>query len=121
MLCSRWKKGWKASKNLDNSEKELTVLQILIVDDEPQIRRILARLVLRLECQAAKAATGEEALAWLNGHSADLLLLDLRMPGIGGMAVLQEVRSRWPDLPVVIITAYGSLESGIDTNLPSKI
>jgi two-component system NtrC family response regulator len=84
------------------------------VDDEPQIRRILVRLVLRLECQAHRAATGEEALAWLQGHDADLVLLDLRMPGKGGMAVLQEVRVRWPDMPVVIVTAYGSLESGIE-------
>jgi two-component system NtrC family response regulator len=92
----------------------MTPLQVLIVDDEPQIRRILARLVLRLECQAHKFSTGEEALAWLSGRTADLMLLDLRMPGKGGMAVLQEVRGRWPDLPVVIITAYGSLESGIE-------
>ncbi|OGP61812.1 MAG: hypothetical protein A2V67_10235 [Deltaproteobacteria bacterium RBG_13_61_14] len=88
-------------------------LEVLVVDDEPQIRRVLARLLTRLECHPHKAATGEEALSWLGGHAADLLLLDLRMPGKSGMAVLEEVRGRWLDLPVVIITAYGSLESGI--------
>lgn len=89
------------------------MLEVLIVDDEPQIRKILARLLTRLECRAHTAASGEEALSWLNHHPADLLLLDLRLPGKSGMSVLEEVRVRWPDLPVVIITAYGSLESGI--------
>jgi CheY-like chemotaxis protein len=87
---------------------------ILIVDDEKNIRLTLSRALEVLEADIDTAANGEEALAKLKEKEFSLILLDLRMPGIGGMQVLRQVREIRPDILVIIITAHGTVESAIE-------
>jgi DNA-binding NtrC family response regulator len=87
---------------------------ILIVDDEKNIRLTLLRALEVLEVDIDTAENGEEALARLKGKEFRLILLDLRMPGMGGMEVLRHVREIRPDILVIIITAHGTIESAIE-------
>jgi DNA-binding response OmpR family regulator len=86
---------------------------ILIVDDEPNVRLVF-RTTLETAGYATSAADdGETALRWLSTVSADLILLDLRMPGIGGMGVLESLRHSGVTTPVVIVTAHGSVPDAV--------
>ena len=84
---------------------------ILVVDDEEVVRLSHSRLLGGNECKVATAWNGAEALAEMERHSYDLVLLDLRMPGMDGLATLRAIKSRWPNAEVVIITGYPSVET----------
>lgn len=88
--------------------------KILIVDDEDAIRFFAGYGLGRAGWQVHEVSTGEAALAWLEHNSCDVILLDLHMPGVDGLAVMREARKRWPDVMVVIMTAYASLDSAIE-------
>lgn len=83
---------------------------ILIVDDDPLIRQGLVRLLARQGYQISSAASVAEARVLLAQGGLDLVLTDLQMPGEDGLALLAEVRKRFPALPVVMLTAHGSME-----------
>ncbi|MEW6660737.1 MAG: response regulator [Thermodesulfobacteriota bacterium] len=87
---------------------------ILIVDDEKNIRLALSMSLEKLELPVETAASGEEALEKLAQESYELMLLDLRMPGLDGMEVLRRVSQQLPDLKVIIITAYGSIDLAVE-------
>ena len=87
---------------------------ILVVDDDPSIRTTLRQALAAVGLAVETAAGGEEALDYLTAHDADLVLLDLKMPGMDGQAVLEELGRRRPDVPVVIITAHGGVESAVE-------
>lgn len=90
--------------------------KILVVDDEPANRKLLADLVAREGHVPLVAAGGAEALARLANDRVDLVLLDLMMPEVDGMAVLAELQRRkmLPALPVVVVTSSGDRNSRID-------
>ncbi|MEL6317844.1 MAG: sigma-54 dependent transcriptional regulator, partial [Pseudomonadota bacterium] len=86
--------------------------QVLIVDDDPAQRRLLQSVVSSLGYAVATAADGREALTALRadaGRKFDAILLDLVMPNVSGMDVLTEIRPERPDLPVIVLTANGSV------------
>ncbi|PYT93644.1 MAG: DNA-binding response regulator [Acidobacteria bacterium] len=83
---------------------------ILVVDDESEIREGLELLLKGEGYGVASADTGESGLAKLEEHPFDLLLLDVSLPDRNGLDMLKEVRRRDPDLSVVLITAYGSID-----------
>ena len=87
---------------------------VLIVDDEKNIRMTLAQAMEPLELETATAVNGEEALSKLEHKPFGLILLDLKMPGMDGMEVLRRVRETRPDIKVIIITAYGTIESAVE-------
>ncbi len=90
------------------SSINLDGLKVLIVDDERDFALTLAdRLALR-GIEARTAFSGAEGLDCLRESLADLVLLDMRMPGLSGVEVLREVRVMWPDLPVIVITGHCS-------------
>ena len=87
---------------------------ILVVDDDPTQRRLLQVVVERLGFSVASSASGAEALAYLDGpKGADvaLMLLDLVMPGMDGLSVLHTLRPKRPELPVIVLTAQGGIET----------
>ena len=86
---------------------------VLIVEDEARYRRLMSMLLSDLPLEVAQAASGEEALEQLALRPAQLVVTDLRMPGMGGMGLLERVRERYPGLPVVVVTAFGSIESAV--------
>src|SRR4051812_4603925 len=86
---------------------------VLIIDDEESIRESLQTL-LELEGYAVETAgSGEEGLQRLGERPFDLVLLDLALPGRDGMEILKDIRARDPQLSVVMITAYGTLENAV--------
>jgi DNA-binding response OmpR family regulator len=87
--------------------------QILIVDDEPNVRLVFRTALESTGAELAAAEDGEAALAWLKDNRADLVLLDLQMPRVGGMGVLERLRAIGNDVPVIIITAHGSIPDAV--------
>ena len=86
---------------------------ILVVDDEADVRQVLRTALEGRGYRVDEAASGEEALAHLASRRYDLLLLDLRMAGMNGVGVMERVRLSRPDLPIIILTGYATLESAI--------
>ena len=88
--------------------------RILIVDDEELIRESLQE-ILRLEgYETSEAANGEIALSLLQEQSYDLVLLDLKMPGVDGVEILRQVSRAYPEIKIILLTGHGSLESAIE-------
>ena len=87
---------------------------ILIVDDDAALREALATTLSDLGHEPALAADGEAALAYLSRHRPDPVLLDLRMPGMGGMEVLRRIRGRPEAPPVAVLTAVATSDNTIE-------
>lgn len=81
--------------------------KILVVDDEESVRVILKQMLEEGGYKAAVASNGEEALALLKASPFDMLVSDINMPVMDGVALLAKSRELYPDMPVVFITAYG--------------
>ena len=89
-------------------------VNILVVDDEPVERQTLTE-ILRLEgYHVAAVASGEAALDHIRTNSIDLMLLDLRMPGMNGLEVIKVASRIAPDVEIILLTAHGSMESAIE-------
>ena len=88
--------------------------RILVVDDELNIRGALVTLLEKKEYQVRGAASAEEALEQLETTPADLVLTDLKMPGMGGMEFLRQLKQKWPDTEVLIMTAFGSIDTAVE-------
>lgn len=88
-------------------------MKILIVDDERVVRESLYHWFSREGYETGTAENGEEALQKLAKENFDTLFVDMKMPGMGGFELLQTVKALYPDTAVVIITAYGSIDSAV--------
>jgi DNA-binding NtrC family response regulator len=86
---------------------------VLIIDDEASIRESLETLLDTDGYSVYCAASGEEGLTRLSEHPVDAVLLDFALPDRNGLDVLSDIRERYPDLPVIMITAYGTLENAV--------
>jgi two-component system nitrogen regulation response regulator NtrX len=89
--------------------------RLLVVDDEDSIRRSLAGLLTDEGYEVATASDGDAALVSLREDAAeiDLVLLDIAMPGRDGMQVLEEARGRWPEMPFVMMSGHGNIETAV--------
>jgi len=87
---------------------------VLIVDDEKNILLTLSQSLEVLQLETDTATNGEEALTKLKEKDFSLILLDLRMPGIDGMEVLRQVREIRPDIRIIMISAYGTIELAVE-------
>lgn len=87
--------------------------RILVVDDEAAIRTVLEARLTGGGYEPVAVASAEEALAKLNAEEFDLVLSDVKMPGMGGERLLAELRKTKPDLPVVLLTAHGSIPDAV--------
>ena len=87
---------------------------VLVVDDERNIRALVARVLGQDQVDVHGAATGKEGLQMADEVSPDLVLLDLRLPDMDGMDVLRALRSRYPEVAVIIITGFGQIQSAVE-------
>jgi signal transduction histidine kinase len=87
---------------------------VLIVDDEPNVLNIIREAVATAGFQVTTCESGNEALPLLDAQPPDLLLTDLRMPGISGLELLRSTREISPDTQVVILTGYGDMKSAVE-------
>jgi DNA-binding NtrC family response regulator len=85
--------------------------KILVVDDQESMRALLQDMLEVIGYDVTLAEGGEEALNIIKGAEFDLVLSDLNMPGMDGTALLRSIKSSKPDLPVVIITGYGTFHT----------
>jgi two-component system, NtrC family, response regulator AtoC len=90
------------------------MLKILIVDDEPQIRRILSALLSDNGFEVAEAESGEQALAVAEKFRPDIALLDINMPGMDGLAALRALLKNHSKLDCLMMTAYGTIRSAVE-------
>ncbi|MBD8616394.1 sigma-54-dependent Fis family transcriptional regulator [Pseudomonas putida] len=88
--------------------------KILIVDDEPDIRELLEITLGRMKLETRSARDVSEAREWLGRESFDLCLTDMRLPDGTGLELVQHIQQRYPQLPVAMITAFGSLDTAIN-------
>ena len=88
-------------------------IRLLLVDDEERFRITTARVLERRGFRVDAAANGEEALAYLEKTTPDLVLLDLKMDVMDGISALEHIRKKHGDLPVIILTGHGRLDSAM--------
>lgn len=105
--CTR---GWSSSQNFCLGE-----FCALIVDDDLLTRETLRGMLLRLGVgRVREASHGQEAVLLLEHEPVDLLLTDIHMPVMDGMALLEHVKENWPHVPVLVVTGYPAIETAVD-------
>ena len=88
--------------------------KILIVDDEYEMRVALETTLKREDYQLVCAEDGKQALEYFENQTFDLVLTDVRMPRLSGLELLLAVKERSPNIPVVIMTAYGTIDNAVE-------
>jgi DNA-binding NtrC family response regulator len=89
--------------------------RVLVVDDDETFRRVLAGELERLALDVVCAGSGEAALQRVASSAPDIVLLDLRLPGMGGLDVLRAIRERSPSTDVIMLTGHGSIDTAIES------
>jgi len=92
-----------------------TTASILLVDDDSAFRHVMSGELRRLGHEVATAGSGEEAVAHMERQAAQIVLLDLRLPGMDGLAALKAIRARNPSTEVIMLTGHGSIDSAIES------
>ncbi len=88
--------------------------RIMVVDDERSMREFLEILLRKEGYQVSSFGSGEEALGWFIKEGCDLAIVDLKMPGMGGIELLKKIKKLNPETIVIVITAYASVESAVE-------
>ena len=88
--------------------------RVLVVDDEESVRNLLQRFLKEAGYDVVTAANGQEALDKMSQLSIEVVLLDIKMPGMSGMAVLQQTATNWPDICVVMATAVVDMQIAVE-------
>ena len=83
-------------------------MKLLLVDDEGEFVKTLAERLKMRDLRSDIVLDGEEALSYVEDHEPDVMVLDLKMPGIDGMEVLRQVRKAYPNIQVIILTGHGT-------------
>ena len=91
----------------------MTGKYILIADDEPKMRRVLEMMLQRMGHRVLSAANGREALDLFSTSPVDLIVADMRMPEVDGLELLAALRERGSSVPVIVITAHGTIETAV--------
>jgi two-component system response regulator AtoC len=88
---------------------------VLIVDDDRAILKVLSSLLVQGGIAALEAQSGAQALSLLDSHPIDVVVTDLRMPGMDGLALLARIARNWPEVPVIVLTAHGTIQLAVET------
>lgn len=82
------------------------MVTVLVVEDEPHIRRLISAILQQQGYTVVEAVNGEEALRCLRGATFDMLITDIRMPTMDGVELTEKARQQQPDLPILVMSAY---------------
>ena len=88
--------------------------RVLVVDDEESLRRVTQLKLQQAGYEATTASDGAQALELLTRHPQDLIITDLKMPGMSGMDLLRRVKEDYPEVIVIVVTAFGTIESAVE-------
>lgn len=88
--------------------------RVLIVDDDREMCRVLERCLASIGCDAVSFTSVADAIVWLATEDAEVVITDVRMPREGGLELCRHIQETRPDIPVVIITAFGTIENAIE-------
>ena len=89
-------------------------MKLLLVDDEVDYLDTLIRRMQRRNVNVKGVARGQDALAWLSERGADVVILDVRMPGMDGLETLREIKKRHPLVEVIMLTGHASMQAAIE-------
>lgn len=89
-------------------------ITVMLVDDELRFLTTTAKLLSRKGMEVVIAASGAEALEMLTAHSVQVAVLDVKMPGMDGVTLLKEIKSRFPVTEAIMLTGHASVDSAID-------
>lgn len=90
------------------------VQHLLLVDDEPGLREVMAERLAEHGFRVVQADSGESAVAELNNFAFDILITDLRLPGLDGRQVLDDALARYPDIIAIVITGFGTVREAVE-------
>ncbi|MEO1005902.1 MAG: response regulator [Cyanobacteria bacterium J06638_38] len=88
--------------------------RILVVDDDKNIRRTVSMALKSLDYFVHTAFDGQDAMVQLTGDQYDLIITDLKMPGMNGMELLQEAIAKYPEIKIVLISAHGTVDNAVE-------
>ena len=100
-----------------SEDVKFTGARILVVDDEEVIRMLLTDLLSDDGHEVDSVPCGEDAVVRLKDHPCDIVVTDLMMPGINGVKVLEAVKETDPDIEVLVMTGYSSLETAVECKI----
>lgn len=89
-------------------------LSVLLVDDEEDFLRTIVKRLLKRGIAAQGVSRGEEALALLAEKPRDVVVLDVKMPGMGGLEVLKHIKAQWPTTEVIMLTGHASVDAAME-------
>lgn len=89
-------------------------VRLLIVDDEVDFLKLIKRRLLKRNFEVEVASCGPDALCYLDRHSVDVVILDVRMPGMSGMDTLKHICRKHSDVEVIMLTGHSSVASGLE-------
>ncbi len=88
-------------------------MKILLVDDEADFLETLSKRLTRRGLDVSKASNGRDALTFLEGQGVDAVVLDVKMPGLSGIEVLREIKSRWPSTEVIMLSGHADVQVAV--------
>jgi DNA-binding NtrC family response regulator len=88
--------------------------KILVVDDDSQVRESIVEIMRRKNCATESCSNGTDALARVRDESFDLVVSDIKMPGMSGIELLEQVKQIDPDMPFIVITAFGAVDLAVE-------
>ena len=92
---------------------QLEEVRVLLVDDEVEFVSTLTKRMKKRKLTASSVNSGEDALEFLGQHPADVVVLDVKMPGIDGMQTLREIKQQYPLIEVIMLTGHANVEVAI--------
>ncbi len=112
---NRGDEPWGGTTGESGAAAELRLgLQVLVVDDDPRLRQACGEVAVGMGCTVVQAESVPAAQAVLKFQKIDLLLLDLRLPGGGGLMLLEQVKTLYPEMAVVVMTAFATVASAVE-------
>lgn len=105
--------GWTTKMTVQQASTEANLLNLLIVDDERVVREGCRDVAQTLGFSTFTAENAEQAYKILDSTSVDVILLDLRLPGIGGLEALRQIKQRRPETIVIVVTGYATVQSAV--------
>lgn len=89
-------------------------IRILLVDDEVEATELLSKRLTRRGCLCRAAHTGEQALDLLSREHADVIVLDVKMPGMGGLSALEKIKNLYPDIEIIMLSGHADPDSAVN-------